>query len=99
MSASQRRKESEAMGKKQKWASSQVTQAYPGGIYPADVIDKFNPNHCARAAFIVYEIQNGYLLRTEVLDESPSKMVYCKDIQELSEQILTSQAQMRLNLK
>jgi hypothetical protein len=87
------------MGKKQKWASPQVNQAYPGGVYATDVIDKFNPNHCARAAFIVYEIQNGYLLRTEVLDESPSKMVYCKDIQELSEQILTSQAQMRLNLK
>ena len=87
------------MGKKKNWAAPQVNQAYPSGVYATDVIDKFNPNHCARAAFIVYEIQNGYLLRAEVLDESPYKMIYCKSIQELSEQILTSQAQMRLNLK
>jgi hypothetical protein len=63
-------------------------------IYPAypDVIGS-----SANAAFTVYEIQNGYLLRPEV-QAGPQGLVFCKDIQDLTEQILSSQAQLRLGL-
>lgn len=64
-------------------------------IYPAypDVIGS-----SANAAFTVYEIQNGYLLRPEVRETGPQGLVFCKDIQDLTEQILSSQAQLRLGL-
>lgn len=64
-------------------------------IYPAypDVIGS-----SAGVVFTVYEIQNGYLLRPEVRETGPQGLVFCKDIQDLTEQILSSQAQLRLGL-
>lgn len=64
-------------------------------IYPAypDVVGSN-----ASAAFTVYEIRNGYLLRSEVRETGPQGLVFCKDIQDLTEQILSTQAQMRLGL-
>lgn len=52
----------------------------------------------ANAVFAVYEIQNGYLLKPTVRETGPQGLVFCKDIQDLTEQILSSQAQMRLGL-
>lgn len=53
----------------------------------------------APTSFVVYEIQNGYLLSVDCrLDAAPIKLIYCKDIQDLTQQILSSQAQLRLGL-
>lgn len=67
-----------------------VQEVYPS--YP-DVVGS-----SANAAFTVYEIQNGYLLRPEVREIGPQGLVFCKDIQDLTEQILSAKAQMRLGL-
>jgi hypothetical protein len=85
------------MSKKKNWKSPQI-QPYPStnSITPDD---SMNPYYTSRAVFMVYEIQNGYLLRPDTRDEASSKLIYCKSIPELTEQILSAQAQMRLNFK
>lgn len=76
------------MGKNNKQRTTQ--EIYPA--YP-DMIDS-----SANSAFTVYEIQNGYLLRPTIREAGPQGLVFCKDIQDLTEQILSSQAQLRLGL-
>ena len=56
--------------------------------------------HSAEAMFVVYKIQNGYLLQPNMRHTvGLSSLVYCTDIQDLTNQILSTQAQMRLNLQ
>ena len=66
-------------------------QPSPSGYIPIE--------HGSRASFTVYAIQNGYLMRCEPQVAAPHGLVFCEDIQDLCEQILSSEAQMRLNLK
>jgi len=74
---------------------SQVSQVSQVREIPPSFIE-----HSAEAMFVVYQIQNGYLLQPNIRHSvGLGSLVYCTDIQDLTNQILSTQAQMRLNLK
>jgi hypothetical protein len=84
------------MGKKQYANPMPIEQHYPAANRE---IGHALDTGC-QAAFMVYQIQNGYLLYPQVRHSvSQPPLVYCKDIQDLTDQILSTQAQLRLNLQ
>lgn len=84
------------MGKKRYNKPSPIREVYP------DLTTELTPelHQASDNTFVVYQIKNGYLLNPHTQHTVGYRsLVYCKDIQDLTDQILSTQAQLRLNLQ